>query len=231
MRCASQPRAGSRRAARRRSNNGITRTSGREPVTQRNRKLALLPLRARRKSTRPKSPSMCKRESGPSCNRKPSVCFDKHNEKNACENKKSTDNESSRSEKSANGTRNTNGSAACVPEKNVSKSGCGAERGMKRSSASENDAWHASKSAWRGSLLRLPPHHRLCPRYSLTLSLSHPFPSRLSYKPPRENHHWESSLTNPSNTASSNSPLLLLESSEATVAKKRNKKNVRQIDK
>src|SRR5712675_1553175 len=168
MRCASQPRAGSRRAARRRSNNGITRTSGREPVTQRNRKLALLPLRARRKSTRPKSPSMCKRESGPSCNRKPSVCFDKH------------------SEKSANGTRNTNGSAACVPEKNVSKSGCGAERGMKRSSASENDAWHASKSAWRGSLLRLPPHHRLCPRYSLTLSLSHPFPSRLSYKPPRE---------------------------------------------
>src|SRR5258708_15981553 len=187
MECASRPRVGSRSAVRRRPKNGIKRTSSRERVKQRNRKLALLPLRARRKSTRPNSPSMCKRGSGPSRNRKPSACFDKHNEKSASENKKSTDNESSRSEKSANGSRNTNGSAVCVPEKNVSKSDCGAERGMKRSSASENDAWHASSSGWRGSLRRLPPHHRLCPRYSLTLSLSVRFPSRLSYEPTPEN--------------------------------------------
>src|SRR5579872_1756991 len=63
MPCASQPRVGSRRAKKRRPKNAITRTSSRERVEQRNRKLASLPLRARRKSTRPNSPSMCKRES------------------------------------------------------------------------------------------------------------------------------------------------------------------------
>src|SRR5215469_7522152 len=186
MPCASQPRVGSKRAKRRRPNNGIKRTSGREPVKQRKRKLALLLPRARRKSTRPNRPSMCKRESGPSRNRRPSVCFDKHNEKNASANKKSIESKSTGSEKSANGSRNPNESAVSEPEKSVSKSACDAERGMKRSGASENDAWHANKNAWHGELLRLSPHHRLCPRYSLTLSLSCPFPSRLSYKPPRE---------------------------------------------
>src|SRR5258708_37186449 len=143
MECARRQRVGSRSAVRRRPKNGSKRTSSRERVKQRNRKLALLPLRARRKSTRPNSPSMCKRGSGPSRNRKPNVCFDKHNEKSASENKKSTDNESSRSEKSANGSRKTNVSDVSVPDKNVSNGGCGPTQGMNEAFASDHQSLQA----------------------------------------------------------------------------------------
>src|SRR5579872_3702788 len=186
MPCASQPRVGSRRAKKRRPKNAITRTSSRERVEQRNRKLASLPLRARRKSTRPNSPSMCKRESGLSRNRKPSVCFDKHNEKNASENKKSTDNESSRSEKSANASRHSNASVVCVHKKNGSKSASGVCSGIRRSNVSENDVLHASKNEWLALRQQQRPHHRPCPQYSLINKLSCRFPSQLSQKHTRE---------------------------------------------
>ena len=51
-------------------------------------------------------------------------------------NKKSTKSKSNGSEKSENGSWNTNASVASEPEKNVSKSVCGACSGMQRSSVS-----------------------------------------------------------------------------------------------
>jgi hypothetical protein len=129
---------------------------------------------------------MSKEGSGASKNGKPNAGFGMQSEKSASWNKKSTESKSNGSEKSENGSWNTNASVASEPEKNVSKSVCGACSGMQRSSASENNAWHASSNGWRGELLLLQPPHRPCPRYWLTLSLSHPFPSRLSYKPTRE---------------------------------------------
>src|SRR5882762_2543412 len=106
----------------------------------------------------PNLPSMSKRERGLSRNRKPNACASSGSGKNASENKKSTDHKSSGNEKSANGSRNTNGSAVSVHEKNVSKSVCDAERGMKRSSASENDAWHKSSNGWLGEPRLLRPN-------------------------------------------------------------------------
>ena len=128
---------------------------------------------------------MSKEGSGASKNGKPNAGFGMQSEKSASWNKKSTESKSNGSEKSENGSWNTNASVASEPENNVSKSVCGACSGMQRSSASENNAWHASSNGWRGELLLLQPPHRPCPRYWLTLSLSHPFPSRLSYKPTR----------------------------------------------
>ena len=132
---------------------------------------------------------MSKRGIGSNRNGKLNVSSGKRFVKSASENKKRIESKSNGSVKSVNGSRNSNASVVCVPENNVSKSACDAKSGMNRSSVSENDAWHASKNAWYGELLRLPPHHRLCPGYWLTLSLSHPFPSRLSYKPTREKQH------------------------------------------
>jgi len=107
--------------------------------------------------------------------------------KNASWNKKSIDGFGYESEKSARRMWNKNVSVASAPEKNVSKSVSSVCSGMSRSNTSENDAWHVSKNAWPDEHLSLQPIHRLSPRYSLTARLSRLFPSRLSYKPTREN--------------------------------------------
>src|SRR5260370_8458561 len=126
---------------------------------------------------------MCKRESGPSSNRKPSICLNKQNEKNASENRKSIEYRSNGSEKSEKRKRNSNVSVVCEHEKNVSKSVSGACSGMSRSSASENNAWHASKNAWLAELLLQDLHHRLCPGYWLMISPSSPSPTPLQPSP------------------------------------------------
>jgi len=129
---------------------------------------------------------MYKRESGPSRNSKPSVCFGKPSENNANENKKSIECKSNVSAKSANRSSNANESVVCEHEKNVSKSVCGGEHGMRRSNTSENNAWRESSNGWLDVLVLRLPNHRLCPRYWLTTGLSSPFPSHLSSRSTRE---------------------------------------------
>jgi hypothetical protein len=123
---------------------------------------------------------------GQNRNKKPNACASNGNGKNASENKKSTKHKSNESAKSENVSKNKNANVASEHEKNVSKSVSGVCGGMKRSSTSENNAWHASKNAWLGEHLLLAPHHRLRPRYLLTMRLSCLFPSRLSHRPTRE---------------------------------------------
>src|SRR5258707_7699119 len=122
MPCASQPRVGSRRAVRRRPNNGIKRTSGREPVKRRKRKLVPLLTRARRKSSRPNLPNTSERGSKSSKNGKPNGGFLTRCEKSASANKKSCEHKDNRSERSGNWKRNKSVSAVYVPAKNASKS-------------------------------------------------------------------------------------------------------------
>src|SRR5438445_130294 len=182
----SQPRVGSRRAARRRPKSGITRTSRPEHAKGRKEKLTTPHLSARRSNSMLNPPSMSKGGSGSNKNRKLNVCSGIRSEKSASENKKSTESKSNVSEKSASVSRNTNVSVVCVHEKNVNKSASGVCSGMRRSNVSENDALYASKSGWRASLLLLLPHHRSRPGYSLALRLSRRFPSLPNSRPTRE---------------------------------------------
>jgi hypothetical protein len=59
--------------------------------------------------------------------------------------KKSIEYEGNGSERNENWKRSRNASVVSELEKNASKSGCGVERGMRRSSASENSAEPSSK--------------------------------------------------------------------------------------
>src|SRR5258708_12221105 len=108
MPCASQPRVGSGRAKRRRPKNAIRRTSSRERVEQKNRKLALLPPSARRKSCRPNLPSTGARGSKPSKNGKPNGGFLTRIEKNASGNKKNIEPKSNATVKIANSPTHSN---------------------------------------------------------------------------------------------------------------------------
>src|SRR5258708_15367655 len=193
MPCASQPRVGSGRAKRRRPKNAIRRTSSRERVEQRNRKLALLPPSARRKSCRPNLPSTGARGSKSSKNGKPNGGFLTRSEKNASGNKKSIEAKSNGSVKSANASRNSNASVVCAHKKNGSKSASGVCSGIRRSNVSENDVLHASKNEWLALRQQQRPHHRPCPQYSLINTLSCRFPSQLSSVPTREKRRTQAS--------------------------------------
>ena len=82
--------------------NGIGRTSKPVLVKRRNRKLAPRPRGPTSKSSRPKNPSRCKRESGPNSNRKPKAGRRLSSENNASKNKKSSESKCNRSERSIN---------------------------------------------------------------------------------------------------------------------------------
>src|SRR5262249_43374517 len=172
---------------RRKPKNALRRTSRRERVEQRNRKLASLPPSARRKSCRPNLPSASERGSKSSKNGKPNGGFLTRSEKNASGNKKSIEPKSNGSVKSANASRNSNASVVCVHKKNGSKSASGVCSGIRRSNVSENDVLHASKNEWLALRQQQQPHHRPCPPYSLINKLSCRFPSQLSSVPTREN--------------------------------------------
>jgi DDE family transposase len=94
--------------------------------------------------------------------------------------KKNIEHDDNGSEKSVSWKKNRNVNVASRLEQNVSKSFGGAESGMRRSSVSENSAWHAGKSEWHARRLRLRQSHRLCPRYCLPMRLSCRFPSHPS---------------------------------------------------
>jgi len=77
---------------------------------------------------------------------KPSACLYNKSETGESVSKKSIEHEDNGSGKSGNGKGSKNASVVSDLEKNVSKSVCGVESGMRRLSASENSAWHASLS-------------------------------------------------------------------------------------
>src|SRR5882762_10837083 len=123
----SQPRTGPSNAERKKPENGIRRTSKRELVQERKKKLAPRFPRARRKDSRLSLPSMSADVSGSSKNGMRNASSFNRSEKSAGGNKMSTAFKSNVSEKSANVKRNTNENGVCEHGTNVSRNGCGAE--------------------------------------------------------------------------------------------------------
>jgi hypothetical protein len=156
-------------------------------VKEKKGKLTTLGPSTRRSSNPPNLPSMSSSVSESSSNGKPNAGFATRCEKSTSENRKSIEFKDYESGKSENRSKNKNANVASVLGKNVSRSVSGVCTGMSRSSASENNALHASKNGWLVQLRQLQPHYRVYPRYSLTLRLSKPFPSPLSFRPTREN--------------------------------------------
>src|SRR5437667_2459930 len=122
----------------------------------------------------------CRGVNEPKRNGQPNASSLNRSGRRASVSKKNIEHEGDRSEKSVKKIWNRNANVVSGPGKNVSKNGSFAKSGMRRSSVSENSAWHASLSEWHARRLRLRRNERLRPRYWLPTRLSCRFPSHPS---------------------------------------------------